>query len=102
MSKESKIKVKGPVVELDGDIECAAAGSGLDQADCHRPARFWRPVPGDQLQGGQAGTVSITFTPADGSQPIVHEMVSIPEDGSVVMGMYNHRLIDDTVAACLK
>src|ERR1700757_2587509 len=26
------------------------------------------------------GSVSITFPPADGSEPIVHEMVSIPED----------------------
>ena len=30
-------------------------------------------------------------TPADGSAPIVHEMVSIPEDGGVVMGMYNFK-----------
>ncbi|HET9877303.1 MAG TPA: NADP-dependent isocitrate dehydrogenase [Mycobacterium sp.] len=37
------------------------------------------------------GTVAITFTPADGGEPIVHEMVSIPEDGGVVMGMYNFK-----------
>lgn len=37
------------------------------------------------------GTVTLTFTPADGSEPIVHEVVSIPEDGGVVMGMYNFK-----------
>ncbi len=39
----------------------------------------------------QPGTVALTFTPADGSEPIVHQMVSIPEDGGVVLGMYNFR-----------
>src|SRR6201993_3643694 len=39
----------------------------------------------------QPGTVTLTFTPADGSEPMVHEMVSIPEEGGVVMGMYNFK-----------
>ena len=37
------------------------------------------------------GTVTLTFTPDDGSEPIVHEVVHIPEHGGVVMGMYNFK-----------
>ena len=33
----------------------------------------------------------LSFTPDDGSEPIVHEVVHIPEDGGVVMGMYNFK-----------
>lgn len=35
------------------------------------------------------GTVTLTFTPADGSEPIVHEVVRVPEGGGVTLGMYN-------------
>src|SRR5579884_2612523 len=37
------------------------------------------------------GCVTLTFAPEDGSEPIVHEMVRIPEGGGVVMGMYNFK-----------
>jgi isocitrate dehydrogenase len=33
----------------------------------------------------------VTFTPDDGSESMVHEVVHIPEDGGVIMGMYNFR-----------
>src|SRR5699024_11229784 len=36
-----------------------------------------------------AGKVTVTYTPADGSEPIEHEVVDMPEEGGVVMGMYN-------------
>lgn len=61
-----------------------------------KPIVIGRHAFGDQYRStnfkvDKPGTVAITFTPADGSEPIVHEMVSIPEDGGVVMGMYNFR-----------
>ncbi len=47
-----------------------------------------------------AGTVTITYTPADGSEPIEHEVVKMPEDGGVVMGMYNfNKSIEDFARA---
>ncbi len=61
-----------------------------------KPIVIGRHAFGDQYRAtnfkvDRPGTVTLTFTPADGSEPIVHEMVSIPEDGGVVMGMYNFR-----------
>src|SRR6201996_9065248 len=61
-----------------------------------KPIVIGRHAFGDQYRAtnfkvDQPGTVTLTFTPADGSEPIVHEMVSIPEDGGVVMGMYNFK-----------
>jgi isocitrate dehydrogenase len=38
----------------------------------------------------QAGTVTITFTPADGSAPEVREVATFPATGGVAMGMYNY------------
>lgn len=61
-----------------------------------KPIVIGRHAFGDQYRAtnfkvDQPGTVTLTFTPADGSAPIVHEMVSIPEDGGVVLGMYNFK-----------
>lgn len=36
-----------------------------------------------------AGTVTLTFTPEDGSQPMEWDVVRVPEGGGVAMGMYN-------------
>lgn len=36
-----------------------------------------------------AGTVTITYTPEDGSEPIEMEVCKMPEGGGVTMGMYN-------------
>jgi isocitrate dehydrogenase len=38
----------------------------------------------------KAGTVTMTFTPADGSPPEVHEVATFPAAGGVAMGMYNY------------
>jgi isocitrate dehydrogenase len=46
------------------------------------------------------GQVTVTFTPDDGGEPVVHDMIHIPEDGGVVMGMYNFKKsIDDFARA---
>ncbi|MCP9620877.1 NADP-dependent isocitrate dehydrogenase [Nocardia otitidiscaviarum] len=59
-----------------------------------KPIIIGRHAFGDQYRATdfkvhQAGTVTLTFTPEDGSEPIVHEVVKMPEDGGVIMGMYN-------------
>ncbi|WP_225731277.1 MULTISPECIES: NADP-dependent isocitrate dehydrogenase [unclassified Nocardia] len=61
-----------------------------------KPIIIGRHAFGDQYRATdfkvhQAGTVTLTFTPEDGSEPIVHEVVKIPEDGGVVLGMYNFK-----------
>jgi isocitrate dehydrogenase len=61
-----------------------------------KPIIIGRHAFGDQYRAAnfkvdRPGTVAITFTPADGSEPIVHEMVTMPEDGGVAMGMYNFK-----------
>ncbi len=64
-----------------------------------KPIVIGRHAHGDQYRATDfkapvAGTVTITYTPADGSAPIEHEIVQIPEGGGVVMGMYN---FDDSI-----
>lgn len=59
-----------------------------------KPIIVGRHAFGDQYRATDfvapgAGTVTLTYTPADGSEPIEHEMVTLPEEGGVVMGMYN-------------
>ena len=59
-----------------------------------KPIVIGRHAHGDQyratdFKAPSAGTVTITYTPTDGSAPIEHEIVKIPEGGGVVMGMYN-------------
>lgn len=59
-----------------------------------KPIVVGRHAFGDQYRATDfkvpgAGTVTLTFTPDDGSEPIQHEVVRLPEDGGVVMGMYN-------------
>src|ERR1700753_1343086 len=61
-----------------------------------KPIVIGRHAFGDQyratnFQVHRPGTVTLTFTPDADSEPIVHKMVSIPEDGGVVMGMYNFK-----------
>ncbi|WP_067673904.1 NADP-dependent isocitrate dehydrogenase [Nocardia miyunensis] len=72
-----------------------------------KPIIIGRHAFGDQYRATdfkvhQAGTVTLTFTPEDGSEPIVHEVVKLPEDGGVVMGMYNFKKsIEDFARASL-
>ena len=59
-----------------------------------KPIVVGRHAFGDQYKATDfkvpgAGKVTLTFTPADGSAPIEHEVIEMPEDGGVVMGMYN-------------
>ncbi len=61
-----------------------------------KPIVIGRHAFGDQYRAtnfkvDRPGTVALSFTPDDGSEPIVHEVVSIPEHGGVVMGMYNFK-----------
>ncbi|MFD4431717.1 NADP-dependent isocitrate dehydrogenase [Nocardia sp. NPDC058497] len=72
-----------------------------------KPIIIGRHAFGDQYRATdfkvyEAGTVTLTFTPEDGSEPIVHEVVKMPEDGGVVMGMYNFKKsIEDFARASL-
>ena len=59
-----------------------------------KPIVIGRHAHGDQyratdFKAPKAGTVTITYTPTDGTEPIEYEIVEIPEGGGVVMGMYN-------------
>ncbi len=48
------------------------------------------------------GTVTISYTPADGSEPMEMEVATFPEGGGVAMGMFNYRRsIEDFARASL-
>jgi isocitrate dehydrogenase len=60
----------------------------------NKPIVIGRHAFGDQYRATDfvvpgAGTLTLTFTPADGSEPIQQEVVTYPEAGGVAMGMYN-------------
>jgi isocitrate dehydrogenase len=59
-----------------------------------KPIVIGRHAHGDQYKATDlkvpgAGTVTLTYTPADGSAPVELEVVQMPEGGGVTMGMYN-------------
>lgn len=59
-----------------------------------KPIVVGRHAFGDQYRATDfkvptGGTVTLTFTPNDDSEPMEFEVVEIPESGGVVMGMYN-------------
>ena len=59
-----------------------------------KPIIVGRHAFGDQYRAEDfkvpgAGTVTITYVPEDGSEPIERELVQVPESGGVIMGMYN-------------
>ncbi|MGO1591035.1 MAG: NADP-dependent isocitrate dehydrogenase [Ancrocorticia sp.] len=59
-----------------------------------KPIVIGRHAHGDQYKATDfkvpgAGTVTISYTPKDGSEPIEMEVCQMPESGGVVMGMYN-------------
>src|ERR1700758_4345838 len=61
-----------------------------------KPIIIGRHAFGDQYRADnfkvdRPGTFTVMFTPEDGSEPIVHDVVRIPEGGGVVMGMYNFK-----------
>jgi isocitrate dehydrogenase len=59
-----------------------------------KPIVVGRHAHGDQYKATDfkvpgAGTVTITYTPADGSNPVEMEIAKFGKDGGVTMGMYN-------------
>jgi isocitrate dehydrogenase len=61
-----------------------------------KPIIIGRHAHGDQYKASDfkvpgAGTVTITYTPADGSDPMEFTVAEFGEDGGVAMGMYNYR-----------
>ncbi|MDT5066782.1 MAG: isocitrate dehydrogenase [Mycobacterium sp.] len=61
-----------------------------------KPIIIGRHAFGDQYRAFNAkvdkpGTFTVTFTPDDGSEPMVHDVVEIPDGGGVIMGMYNFK-----------
>ncbi|MCP2238479.1 NADP-dependent isocitrate dehydrogenase [Prauserella halophila] len=63
-------------------------------ADQYKATDFKVPGP---------GTVTMTYTPADGSEPMEFEVANFPEGGGVAMGMYNYRKsIEDFARASLQ
>ena len=59
-----------------------------------KPIVIGRHAHGDQYKATDfkvpgAGTVTITYTPADGSAPVEMEVAKFGKDGGVTMGMYN-------------
>jgi isocitrate dehydrogenase len=59
-----------------------------------KPIIIGRHAHGDQYKATDlkvpgAGTVTLSYTPADGSAPTELEVVQMPADGGVIMGMYN-------------
>jgi isocitrate dehydrogenase len=59
-----------------------------------KPIVIGRHAHGDQYKATNfkvpgAGTLTITFTPEDGSEPIEHVVARYGDDGGIAMGMYN-------------
>ena len=73
-----------------------------------KPIIIGRHAFGDQYRAFNTkvdgpGTFTVTFTPDDGGEPMVHDVVKIPEGGGVIMGMYNFkRSIQDFARASFK
>ncbi|GAA3970569.1 NADP-dependent isocitrate dehydrogenase [Thermobifida alba] len=61
-----------------------------------KPIIIGRHAHGDQYKASDfkvpgPGTVTITYTPEDGGEPIEMEVAKFPEGGGVALGMYNYR-----------
>ena len=73
----------------------------------NKPIIVGRHAFGDQYKATDfkapgAGTITITYTPDDGSEPVEHEVVKLPEGGGIGMAMYNFNdSIKDFARACL-
>ncbi|MFD6951788.1 isocitrate dehydrogenase [Nocardiopsis sp. TSRI0078] len=72
-----------------------------------KPIIIGRHAHGDQYKATDfkvpgPGTVTMTYTPADGSEPVEFDVANFPEEGGVAMGMYNFRKsIEDFARASL-
>ncbi|HEY3709248.1 MAG TPA: NADP-dependent isocitrate dehydrogenase [Amycolatopsis sp.] len=73
-----------------------------------KPIIIGRHAHGDQYKATDfkvpgPGTVTMTYTPEDGSAPMEFEVAKYPEGGGVAMGMYNYRQsIEDFARASLQ
>jgi isocitrate dehydrogenase len=73
-----------------------------------KPIIIGRHAHGDQYKATDfkvpgPGTVTMTYTPDDGSAPMEFEVAKYPEGGGVAMGMYNYRQsIEDFARASLQ
>ncbi|GAB3208993.1 NADP-dependent isocitrate dehydrogenase [Marinactinospora thermotolerans] len=61
-----------------------------------KPIIIGRHAHGDQYKATDfkvpgPGTVTMTYTPQDGGEPVEFEVANFPEGGGVAMGMYNYR-----------
>jgi isocitrate dehydrogenase len=61
-----------------------------------KPIIIGRHAHGDQYKATDfkvpgAGTVTITYTPDDGTEPVQFEVAHFGDDGGVAMGMYNYK-----------
>ncbi|MFI7679676.1 NADP-dependent isocitrate dehydrogenase [Actinophytocola sp. NPDC049390] len=61
-----------------------------------KPIIVGRHAHGDQYKATDfkvpgPGTLTVTYTPADGSEPMEFEVANYPEGGGVALSMYNHR-----------
>ncbi|SEG35077.1 isocitrate dehydrogenase (NADP) [Thermomonospora echinospora] len=61
-----------------------------------KPIVIGRHAHGDQYKATDfkvpgPGTLTVTFTPEDGSEPIEFQVAQYPEGGGVAMAMYNYR-----------
>src|SRR5690606_11227000 len=61
-----------------------------------KPIIIGRHAHGDQYKATDfkvpgPGTLTITYTPEDGSEPMEFEVAKYPEGGGVAIGMYNYR-----------
>ena len=74
----------------------------------NKPIIIGRHAYGDQYKATDftvpgPGTVTISYTPDDGSQPMELDVARFPEGGGVAMGMYNYRRsIEDFARASLR
>ncbi|WP_033295184.1 NADP-dependent isocitrate dehydrogenase [Amycolatopsis jejuensis] len=73
-----------------------------------KPIIIGRHAHGDQYKATNfkvpgPGTLTISYTPDDGSEPMEFQVAKFPEGGGVAMGMYNYRKsIEDFARASLQ
>ncbi|MFC0114866.1 NADP-dependent isocitrate dehydrogenase [Kibdelosporangium aridum] len=73
-----------------------------------KPIIIGRHAHGDQYKATDfkvpgPGTLTITYTPEDGSEPMQFDVANFPEGGGVAVGMYNYRKsIEDFARASLR
>ena len=73
-----------------------------------KPIIIGRHAHGDQYKASDftvpgPGTVTITYTPDDGREPLVTEVAHFDESGGVALGMFNYRTsIEDFARASLR